>query len=203
MTASLSGAELRLPFSGRWFVAQGGDTLNVNNHMRVKAQFYGIDFIKTGGPEGRNLSSKPQPVSIEDFYSWGEQVLAPADGEVIGETNNLPDNPLGTKDPANPGGNQVSLRIAPNCFVFIAHMQKGSVKVKAGDKVKAGQLLGLCGNSGNSDAPHVHLHLQDTPKLNDGIGQKPEFHDIKVELTGKIFRHADWPLIRGLFVEQE
>ena len=33
----------------------------------------------------------------------------------------------------------------------------------AGDRVKPGQFLGSCGNSGNTSEPHIHYHLQDRP----------------------------------------
>jgi murein DD-endopeptidase MepM/ murein hydrolase activator NlpD len=190
---------LRLPFDGRWFVMQGGDTPNVNAHMMSAAQAYGVDFAKVGGRMDRELA-RGTPRTIQDFFSWGEPVLAPADGTVVTVVNDQPDNPLGVKDAAHPAGNHVVIRIAPDRFAFIAHMQKGSVRVKPGDTVTAGQRLGLCGNSGNSDFPHIHLHVQDTPDLNSGHGQNMIFGPIDVELTGKTFTRVSWPLIRGLFV---
>jgi len=191
--------DLTLPFSGRWFVMQGGDTLNVNHHMTVLAQWYAIDFMKVGGPSQRSLV-KTDGASIEDYYSWGEPVSSPCDGEVIGVVDDLPDNPLGKKDTKNPAGNHVVIKIATNRFVFLADFQKKSIQVKVGDKLKSGQVIGKCGNSGNSDGPHVHMHIQDTPTFNDGQGQNPIFKNINVELTGKVFEKVEWPLIRGLFV---
>ncbi len=183
-------------------MVQGGDTPNVNDHVRVRAQYYAIDFMKTGGPSQRALV-KTTGTSVEDFYSWGAEVLSPVAGEVESAVDILPDNPLGTKDTKNPGGNQVIIKAGEHTFVFLAHMQKGSLKVKAGDHVVSGQVLGLCGNSGNTTAPHIHMHIQDGPTLNEGTGQNLIFHDIDVELTGKQFTKVDWPLIRGLFVEQD
>ena len=72
--------------------------------------------------------------------------------------------------------------------------------MKTGDHVTRGQFLGRCGNSGNSDFPHIHLHVQDQPTLNMGNGINPVFSDINVELNGKLFENVAWPLIRGLFV---
>lgn len=192
-------AELSLPFRGRWFVAAGGDTPNVNHHMNVRAQWYAIDFMKVGGPSQRELA-KTDGLANENSYSWGESVLSPCAGEVVGVVNGLPDNPLGKKDAKNPAGNHVVIKIAPDRYVFVAHLQRNSVKVKAGDRLVSGQEIGKCGNSGNSDAPHVHLHIQDQPILNQGEGQNIFFKGINVELTGKIFEKVDWPLIQGLFV---
>jgi hypothetical protein len=199
MAVSCGAQELHLPFHGRWFVMQGGDTINVNQHMAVDAQWYGLDFMKVGGPSQRALTAAEKPAA-SDYYSWGEEVVSPAAGTVKSVVDGLPDNPLGTKDPKNPAGNHVVIEAAKDRFVFVAHLQKGSVRVKAGQKLAVGDPLGLCGNSGNSDAPHVHLHVQDTPTLNRGNGQNPVFTGINVELTGKVFRKVDWPLIRGLFV---
>jgi hypothetical protein len=193
------GQDLRLPFNGRWFVMQGGDTPNVNQHMASAAQAFGIDFAKVGGASQRQLAPGT-PTKVEDFFSWGEPVLAPCDGTVIAAVNDLPDNPLGTKDPAHPAGNYVVIKQDEDRFVFLAHMQKGSVVVKPGDGVKRGRQLGLCGNSGNSDFPHIHLHVQDKPVLNMGLGQNMVFGPINVELTGKRFVRVHWPMIRGLFV---
>ena len=200
MSALLCQAtDLTLPFSGRWFVMQGGDTPNVNHHMSVPAQWYAIDCMKVGGPGQRSLV-KTDGANIEDYYSWGEPVSSPCGGEVVGMVNDLPDNPLGKKDVKNVAGNHVVIKIASDRYVFLAHFQQNSILVKAGDHLKSGQLLGKCGNSGNSDGPHVHMHIQDTPKLNEGLGQNLIFKGINVELTGKVFEKVEWPLIRGLFV---
>jgi hypothetical protein len=198
--ASSAGAQqLRLPFDGRWFVFQGGDTPNVNDHTTVPAQRYALDFMKVGDPEQRGLS-RSDPRRLEDYYSWGAPVLAPADGDIVDLVDTLPDNELGVKDANRPLGNHVTLRVAPDRYVFLAHFQRRSVAVKLGAHVKRGDLLGRCGNSGNTDFPHIHMHIQDTPTFNAGTGQNPQFAGINVELSGKRFDHVDWPLIRGLFV---
>ena len=181
---------------------QGGDTLNVNEHMRVAAQWYGIDFAKVGGPTMRALV-KTTGSTVEDFFSWGEPVLSPVDGEVIAVVNDLPDNALGGKDDGNPAGNHVVIRASSTRYVYIAHFKRASVTVKPGQHVAAGQPLGKCGNSGNSDFPHIQMHVQDTAAFNAGNGQNPEFTNIAVELNGKQFHNVKWPLTRGLFVSNE
>lgn len=202
VAASAWSQDYRLPFDGRWFVMQGGDMLNVNAHMAVPAQWYGIDFAKVGGSDRRSLVES-RGTAREDFYSWGEAVLSPVDGEVIAAIDAFPDNPLGTKDPKNPAGNYVQIRVANDRFVFIAHLQRNSVTVRAGHRVVRGDPIGKCGNSGNSgnsDFPHVHMHVQDSETLNAGTGQNVVFSGIDVEMASKQFRNVQWPLIRGLFV---
>ena len=191
--------EFDLPFAGRWFVAQAGDSLNVNHHMRVRAQWYGIDFVKTGGP-GQRALSKSTGLSVEDFFSWKEPILSSVEGIVEAVADGFPDNPLGKKDAQNPAGNHVVIKAASDRYVFIAHLQKNSIRVKRGDHIVAGQELGACGNSGHSDCPHIHIHVQNAPKLNDGEGQNMVFQNICVELTGKVFENVSWPLISGLVV---
>ena len=79
-------------------------------------------------------------------------------------------------------------------------MQENSVQASVGENVRAGDVLGKCGNSGNSDYPHIHMHVQDTPDFKKGLGQNITFSSINIELSGKSFQRVDWPLIRGLFV---
>jgi murein DD-endopeptidase MepM/ murein hydrolase activator NlpD len=69
------------------------------------------------------------------------------------------------------GGNYVVVDISNGRFAFYAHMQPGSLKVKKGDTVKQGQILGLLGNSGNTDTPHLHFHVMDgpSPLLSNGL----------------------------------
>lgn len=61
------------------------------------------------------------------------------------------------------GGNYVVVKIDGGHFAFYAHMQPGTPRVKVGDKVRTGQVLGLLGNTGNSDGPHLHFHIMDGP----------------------------------------
>lgn len=198
VAAGAMAQELRLPFTGRWFVAQAGDTINVNHHMAVRAQWYGVDFAKAGGELGRALS-RPRPTRVQDFFCWDAPVLSPAQGQVAAVVGDLPDQPLGKKDVQRPSGNHVVVATPQGRYVVVAHLREGSVRVGPGDRVEAGQPLGRCGNSGNSDYPHVHVHVQDSLDA-DATGQNPVFHGLDVELTGKTFSDVTWPLIRGLFV---
>jgi len=199
ISTSACSQDYRLPFNGRWFVMQGGDTLNVNDHMAATAQWYGIDFAKVGGASQRSLT-KSSGTAVEDFYSWGEPVLSPVDGEVVAIRDAFADNVLGAKDAQNPTGNFVEIRAASDQYVFLAHMQRHSIVVHAGQRVARGDPLGKCGNSGNTDFPHVHMHVQNVEAFGAGTGQRVEFSAIDVELTSKHFIDVKWPLIRGLFV---
>ena len=120
MSAALGAQaqEYHLPFAGRWFVMQGGDTPNVNNHMSVRAQWYAVDFAKVGGPNERELS-KSTGSTIEDFYSWGELVLSPVDGDVKAAVDQFSDNPIGVKDTQNPSPkSRESIRATSHLLLF-------------------------------------------------------------------------------------
>jgi murein DD-endopeptidase MepM/ murein hydrolase activator NlpD len=81
--------------------------------------------------------------------------------------------------------------------VLLAHFQQGTVRVKAGDRVEEGRLLGLCGSSGNSSEPHVHIHLQDSPTVLEGLGLPLAFSGLIVD--GDEVASAE--LEQGQFVE--
>ena len=97
----------------------------------------------------------------------GKEVLVVADGAVVGTRNDLPEQTPGTYPAGIPideaDGNFVVLDVGNGFYVNYAHMQPGSVRPKLGDKVKRGDVIGLVGNTGNSVAPHMHLHVMDGP----------------------------------------
>ncbi len=51
--------------------------------------------------------------------------------------------------------------MAPDTFVALAHLRRGSLRVGPGERVSAGDVVGECGNSGNTSEPHVHLQVMD------------------------------------------
>ena len=163
-------AELQLPFAGEWFVVWGGREIENNYHVVASDQRFAYDMLivrdeKTHAGDGsRN----------EQYFCWGEAILAPGSGTVVEARDDLPDNPPGVMDPDNPPGNHVWIDLGNAEFALLAHLQNASVVVSAGDQVKAGDLVGRCGNSGNTTEPHIHFHLQDKPGFKMGAG-KPAF----------------------------
>ena len=106
----------------------------------------------------------------EDYYAYGADLVAVADGSVAaavdGMPNQAPNTPrTGIQGPQDYPGNHVSLEVAPGVWAVYAHLQPGSITVKPGDKVTRGQVIGKLGNSGNSGAPHLHFQLADGPDL--------------------------------------
>jgi hypothetical protein len=104
---------------------------------------------------------------VEQFYGFGEDVLAVADGLVVSVHDGMPDQTpfalMVPKSKADYGGNNLMLEIAPNIFAWYAHLRQGSITVKAGDAVKAGAPIAKLGNTGPSEGPHLHLGLLNKP----------------------------------------
>jgi len=78
------------------------------------------------------------------------------------------------------GGNQVVMEVAPGQFLFLCHLQPGSIVVKKGDQVKEGQVVGRVGNSGNTSQPHLHIHVQDSSEPDFAEGIPLYFHNYEV-----------------------
>jgi hypothetical protein len=134
------------------------------NGFTFLAQRYAIDYEQA---DAQNRIFTGDPRNPKSYTIFGEEVHAVADGAVVGTRNDLAEQTPGTY-PANipidqADGNFVVLDVGGGFFVNYAHMQPGSVRPKLGAKVKAGDVIGLVGNSGNSVAPHLHLHVMDGP----------------------------------------
>jgi hypothetical protein len=164
---------LALPVEGEWTVVWGGRTLAENYHSFTTDQRYAIDLtITIEGREHRGDGKRN-----EDYFCFGRPVRAPAAGRVVIAADGIPDNEPGRKNFVHPFGNHVVLDHGNGEFSILAHFQKGSVLPSAGSRVEAGELLGRCGNSGSSNAPHVHYHLQGGPTPGKGKGLPASFED--------------------------
>jgi murein DD-endopeptidase MepM/ murein hydrolase activator NlpD len=82
---------------------------------------------------------------------------------------------------AEPPGNHILLDLGNDEYMFLCHFQNGSIKVKPGDHVRRAQPLGLCGNSGNSSEPHLHIHLQTTANFGAGKGLPLQFEHYEAD----------------------
>src|SRR5262249_2083650 len=129
----------RLPLDGPVTVVWGGPTPDVNYHVVAPDQRWAYDLLVTkDGTSFRGAGG-----SVDDYYSYGLPVLAPAAGTIYATSDGDPDMPIGILGGGRDAcGNQVVLEVAPNQFLFLCHLQPGSVAVKALDRVKAGQGIG-------------------------------------------------------------
>jgi murein DD-endopeptidase MepM/ murein hydrolase activator NlpD len=157
-TDYLDKTKLHLPFDSTWMVTQGGRKLYQNAYVASDDDRYGVGFVflKDGRPFDNDGKQN------EDFYCYGQPVLAPAAGTVVQTVNNAVDHPPGKQSDTISRGNYVVISHGNNEFSLIPYLKSGSVKVRNGQRVKAGDTVGQCGNSGNSFAPHVEYRLQNT-----------------------------------------
>jgi len=130
-------------------------------------EMFAIDWVKVSdGTVFRGDGSQ-----LTDHHAYGSEIYAATAGEVVEVRNDLPNAPVNqsisgnatVKEPRDYPGNHVTVRFAPDRYAMYAHLQPGSVRVKPGDQVKEGDVLGLLGSSGNASAPHLHFSIQDGP----------------------------------------
>jgi murein DD-endopeptidase len=165
----------------------------VDGRVRI-AQRFAIDWVRIN-TEGKTFTGDER--DNKNYRAYGSDALAVADGTVTEVKDGIPENVPGVNSRAVPitletvGGNHVVLDIGHGRYAFYAHLQPGSLKVKLGDHVKRGQVLGLVGNSGNSTEPHLHFHLGDanSPLGSEGIPYALESFDAKPKPDAPLSKH--------------
>jgi murein DD-endopeptidase MepM/ murein hydrolase activator NlpD len=172
-----NSTRLILPFKGEWTVVWGGDTKELNSHVDNPAQKNAFDFVIT---DAKGNSFKTDGKINDDYYAFGKELIAPCDGVVVLVVDGVKDNKPGELNPVYVPGNTVIIKTVNNEYLFFAHFKQHSIKVTEGQKVKQEQILGLCGNSGNSSEPHLHFHIQNTEDMNVATGVKCYFDKLLV-----------------------
>lgn len=166
---------------GPWLAANGPSAESGHRRAMIPlfgsyyiAQRFAIDWVKL---DTTNKTYSGDSLKNTSYYAYGNDALAVADGIVTEVKDSIPENVPGLNSRAVPitletvGGNHVIIDIGRGRYAFYAHLQPGSIRVKVGDRVKRGQVLGLVGNSGNSTEPHLHFHVSDasSPLGSEGI----------------------------------
>jgi murein DD-endopeptidase MepM/ murein hydrolase activator NlpD len=172
-------------------------------------QRYAFDLIRIDSRKGFHFHPAGTVRSYliggrtRECYGWGQPVHAAFDGEVV-ETRDVVEERAWlhvvrelalvlknavTFDPATDGldpvlGNHVIMRRGPIHALF-AHLVPGSVAVKAGQTVRAGDVIGRVGHTGNSTAPHLHFQLMDSPNLLQAGGIPCAFREYEVDRGGR------------------
>ena len=148
-------ATVRLPADVPLKVAWGGDKIETNYHTVAPDQRWAYDFLVEPYVNGSD--------KLEDYGCYGIPVLAPISGLVTIAHDGEPDEVPGvvSNNYTAPTGNHVVIQLQETgTYLVIAHLKPGSVAVKAGETVEEGQVIGACGNSGNTSEPHIHIHHQ-------------------------------------------
>jgi hypothetical protein len=150
--------KLKLPFNGDWFVMQGGRDIYQNVDAFRDAERYSMVFTLL--KDGQTYSG--DGTKNEQYFCYGQPVAAPADGTVVLVNNTFVDNVPGRPESPMPGGNRVVIAHGNKEYSVLLHLKQNSIKVKNGAKVKQGDVIAECGNSGNSPAPHLEYRLQNS-----------------------------------------
>lgn len=168
------GLELRFPLrGGRFLVTDGGDgaaSFLVNYHYGFgghrgagvsRSMRYAMDVVEVGalGVEAPWLV----PARNEAYRIWGRALHAPCDGVVAYAVGDVADNTAFGPHRPYGVGNHVVIRTDGDVFVLMGHLRRGSVRVAAGDRVSAGEVIGEVGNSGWTERPHVHVQAMRAP----------------------------------------
>ena len=141
---------LSLPFEGAWGVVQGMDSGGTHSGYAA----YALDFVPAE-PVSESVFRKRKRRT--DHPCYGKPILAPADGRVVWAKDGARELPPFRDSRKHEAGNFVILEHTPDELSEFRHLQRGSVAVKTGDAVRAGQMIGRCGSSGNAVTPHLHF----------------------------------------------
>ena len=151
--------KFRLPVEGLWGIIHDYN----DHHKKAAFMAYALDFMKV---DERFRSTRVRPATkVEDYYTWGATIHAAADGVVYSLNDGFRDSPVGRWTDFH-SANTVCIRHAHGEYTVYGHLKNGSITVKKGQKVKAGQVIARGGNSGSSGWPHMHFAMYDR----DGIG---------------------------------
>ncbi len=194
------------PLRGEWIAGDSVSNLPDAAHRRAVlvenghawlAQRYAIDWVQIQTVEGARTTWKGPEDKNESYFCYGKPIYSVAAGKVVDASDGLPENvPHSGQhavviDASNAAGNHMVVEIAPHRYVLYAHMRPGTVKVKAGDRVRVGEIIGQVGNTGSSEEPHLHMHIDDQPSFLGGNGVPYEF--TRGEASGPVEANVSSP----------
>ena len=150
-----------LPVYGEWKISQDFN----GEHTHKDDWKYAWDFIIVD-KKGNQFTGSGD--FKEDYLCYNIPVVSPLEGEIVRVVDNVPENKIGESNLKYNWGNTVIIKHEYGLYSTMSHLKMGTIKVKKGDQVKKGQIIGNVGNSGRSPYPHLHFQFQ----LTDKIGEK-------------------------------
>jgi len=190
---------VRSPVRGRWLGMNSPASKAPSHGVRMYGQTFAIDLVhepvdRPRPTFGTGGSLRPP----HDYPAYGEPVHAMIDGVVVRASGWRRDHRSRSsvlaalymlvegmiREAGGPGfilGNHVVIRGTDGVFAAVAHLAQGSPTVQIGDRVRAGEVIGACGNSGNSSEPHVHAQLMDRASVWTAQGIPMLFENIKLD----------------------
>jgi peptidase M23-like protein len=169
---------------------------SLNGRMLVPQRF-AIDWYRV---DSEHQAWVGDPKELKSYLAYDQPVLASAAGTVVDIQDGLPNNPDIPKPPPIPPiedtvGNHIVLKVSPGVFLLYAHLDRGSLKVKLGEHVRRGEVLGLIGTSGNSTVPHLHFQVMTTRTFFPT--DSPPFVFTHFKLLGRVTERI-WDDVLGL-----
>jgi hypothetical protein len=187
-------------------VFNGGVTKETSHSWSIPSQRFAYDLVKYGR-NGRSFDGDGR--RLDDYFCFDAPILAPANGVVIKARDGIRDAPhVGTfwMDwlTRSIAGNSVLIKHADSEYCLLAHLKRGSVRVKTGQTVKRGQEIGRCGHSGNSTEPHLHFQFQNGKSFYFNSGLPVRFSEFwRREDEQKTFVEQDYISKRTLVATGE
>lgn len=167
-----------LPFIGEWYIEHGGYNKKDSHSWDIIPQRYAYDFEirKDNVPYHHNYQ---EPAN---YYSYLQDVICPCDGFVVDIQSKYPNTLIYKNRPArcdiaDPRGNYIMIKHEHGEYSTICHLEQNTIRVEIGQIVRAGEILGKVGNSGNTEGPHIHFQVQKGPDFNQSAGIKITFKD--------------------------
>src|SRR5919112_723768 len=183
------------PLAGEWAMLAGGRSTLISHHYSTPIVRDALDFMQLD-EEGRGYEGDPK--RAESWYGFGDSVLAPAEGTVVSVSDVHPDEPIGKTGVTPSYGNHILLQIGNHRYAVLGHLKQGSARVSEGDRVRLGQQIAAVGDSGDSLWPHLHIHVQDSPDLDQQARTVPlVLSDVLLIRNGRESTPAEADLRRG------
>ena len=183
------------PLAGEWAMLAGGRSTLISHHYSIPVVRDALDFMQLD-EEGRGYRGDPK--RAESWYGFGDPVLAPAEGTVVSVSDVHPDEPIGDLGQTPPYGNHIVLEISSGRYAVLGHLKQGSARVSEGDRVRLGQRIAAVGDTGRSLWPHLHIHVQEGPNLDQQARTIPVvLSDVMLMRNGRESRPAEADLRRG------
>ena len=113
----------------------------------------------------------------------------------------VPDNVVGEVNLKENWGNTVIIKHDEHLYSSLSHLKEGSVKVKEGDSIKKGDVIGRCGNSGRSPYPHLHFQMQETPYIGSLTLEYPISYYIRHSNGGFRLKSFEFPGLKRNGIE--
>ncbi|WP_017576159.1 M23 family metallopeptidase [Nocardiopsis kunsanensis] len=195
--------EVGAPVTGEWFALNGPADKVPSHGVRFLGQEYAIDLIAVSGERPVSVWWPPMSPNAA-FPAFGRPLPAVAEAEVVHVEDGARDHLSRDTYPAllhlfaeglvrqaagahRILGNHVVLDLGGGVYALYAHLRRGSARVRPGDRVAPGQVLGECGNSGNSSEPHLHFQLMDAADPRLAVGVPFTWRGVGVPANGTAF----------------